>query len=97
MNSSSMANLRPEYIKAETLIGAGVCGPEGDHFDLVSNIVGIRLGAPITIDLGGILGFRAKPVALPASALNFMSDERGHVCALTTLNEVDLGALPEHK
>jgi len=48
------------------------------------------------IDVGGFLGLGAKPVAVPISDLDFMSDEDGEVHAVTTWTKESLKNMPEH-
>jgi len=49
------------------------------------------------VDVGGFLGVGAKPVAVPASQLDLMRDENGHVHAVTNWTKDQLKDLPEHK
>jgi hypothetical protein len=49
------------------------------------------------VDVGGLLGLGARPVALNVSSINFMRDENGKVHATTAMTKDELENLPEHE
>ncbi len=53
-------------------------------------------GSEVVIDVGGLLGIGAKPVAVTMSQLDFMRDEDGDVHAVTSWTRHQLKAMPEH-
>ena len=63
----------------------------------VSHVHGSGASSQIVLDVGGFLGIGAKPVAVPASQLDFMRDEDGDIHAVTSWTKDQLEAMPEHK
>lgn len=97
MDHSKHTPLRPEELNASIFEGANVYGPDDNDIGNVSHFHGTGQSAQAVVDVGGFLGFGAKPVTLPVSSLNFMRDENGKVHATTTMTKDELKNLPEHK
>ncbi len=96
MDHSKHVRLAPAELTAITLEGATIYGPGDDKIGSVSHIHGAGAAAQVVIDVGGLLGIGAKPVAVAVSELDFMRDEDGEVHALTSWTKDQLKAMPEH-
>jgi ribosomal 30S subunit maturation factor RimM len=96
MDHSKHVRLSATEFNADTLEGATIYGPGDDKIGSVSHIHGAGPTAQVVIDVGGFLGIGAKPVAVPASELDFMRDDDGEVHALTSWTKDQLKAMPEH-
>jgi len=96
MDHAKHTPLRPDEMTTSTVDGANVYGPDNAHIGDVSHFHGTGASAQAVVDVGGFLGLGAKPVALPASNLNFMRDEHGKVHATTSMTKDQLKDLPEH-
>lgn len=96
MDHSTHVRLTEAELTAETLEGATIYGPDDENIGSVSHVHGSGSTAQVVIDVGGFLGLGAKPVAVPASQLQFMRDEDGDVHAVTTWTEDQLKDMPEH-
>ncbi|WP_099826284.1 PRC-barrel domain-containing protein [Oceaniglobus indicus] len=97
MDHSKHTPLGTHELNAATVTDADVYGPDDNNIGTVSHLHGTGAAAQVVVDVGGFLGLGAKPVALPASSLNFMRDENGKVHATTTMTKDQLKDLPEHK
>ena len=87
----SVAELTPAVLDGATIYGAD------DHkVGHVSHVHGSGAASEIIVDVGGFLGLGAKPVAVPASDLEFMRDEHGDVHAVTSWTKEQLEQMPEH-
>ncbi|MFO1144017.1 MAG: PRC-barrel domain containing protein [Amaricoccus sp.] len=76
---------------------AVIFGPGDERIGAVSHVHGSGPTAQVIVDVGGLLGIGAKPVALAVSQLDFMRDEDGNVHATTALTKDQVKGLPEHK
>ncbi len=97
MDHSKHTPLRADELDSAVVDGANVYGPNDDHIGDVSHFHGSGQTAQAVVDVGGLLGLGAKPVALAVSSLNFMRDENGRVHATTSRTEEQLKNLPEHR
>jgi hypothetical protein len=97
MDHSNHVRLTEAELNQANLEGATIYGPDDDNVGSVSHVHGAGMNAQVIIDVGGFLGIGAKPVAVPASQLDFMRDEDGDVHAVTSWTEDQLKAMPEHK
>jgi|SRR3954470_1199469 hypothetical protein len=97
MDHSKHVRLTSAELTADTLEDATIYGADDHKVGTVSHIHGAGMGARIVIDVGGFLGIGAKPVAVPASDLDFMRDEGGNVHAVTSWTKEQLKEMPEHK
>lgn len=85
------AEITPAIIEGATIYDAV------DHkVGSVSHMHGTGPNGRVVIDVGGFLGIGAKPVAVPASQLDFMRDEDGNVHAVTPWTKEALKEMPEH-
>lgn len=96
MDHANHIRLSPTELTAETLEGATIYGPGDEKIGSVSHIHGTGASAQVVIDVGGFLGIGAKPVAVPATQLDFMRDEDGEVHAVTSWTKDQLKDMPEH-
>lgn len=96
MDHSHHVRLSPTEFHADTLHGATIYDSTDHEIGKVSHVHGTGPSSQVVIDVGGFLGLGAKPVAVPASDLDFMRDEDGHVHAVTTWTKDQLEAMPEH-
>lgn len=96
MDHSTHVRLTEAELTPELLEGATIYGPDDEDIGSVSHVHGSGSTAQVIIDVGGFLGIGAKPVAVPASQLEFMRDEDGEVHAVTTWTEDQLKDMPEH-
>ncbi|MGO4843212.1 PRC-barrel domain-containing protein, partial [Rhizobiaceae sp. 2RAB30] len=83
------AELTPSILENATIYGPG-----DEEIGSVSHVHGTGSGSQVVIDVGGFLGLGAKPVAVPASQLDFMRDEEGDVHAVTTWTKDELKSMP---
>lgn len=97
MDHSNHVRLTEAELNSTNLEGATIYGPDDENLGSVSHVHGAGTNAQVIIDVGGFLGIGAKPVAVPASQLDFMRDEDGDVHAVTSWTEDQLKAMPEHK
>jgi len=96
MDHSSHIRLGNAELTPAVLEGATVYGAGDEKVGTVSHVHGAGVSSEIIVDVGGFLGIGAKPVAVPASQLEFMRDESGDVHALTSWTKDALKAMPEH-
>jgi hypothetical protein len=96
MDHSKHVRLTSEELNETVLEDATIYGPGDESIGSVAHVHGTGPNARIVIDVGGFLGIGAKPVAVPASQLDFMRDEDGDVHALTTWTKDQLEDMPEH-
>ena len=97
MDHSHHVRLATTELTPAILEGATVYGVDDEKVGTVSHVHGIGAGSEIIVDVGGFLGIGAKPVAVPASQLDFMRDENGDVHAMTTWTKDALKDMPEHR
>ena len=96
MDHTNHVRLTPNEYKPTMLEGAKIYDGEDHEVGTVSHVHGSGLSSEVIVDVGGFLGIGAKPVAVPASQLEFMRDENGDIHAVTTWTKDELKALPEH-
>jgi hypothetical protein len=97
MDHSNHVRLTEAELNPANLEGATIYGPGDENLGSVSHVHGAGTSAQVIIDVGGFLGIGAKPVAVPASQLDFMRDEEGDVHAVTSWTEDELKNMPEHR
>jgi hypothetical protein len=97
MDHSTHIRLTSEELTAPILAYATIYGPDDETIGSVSHVYGSGPDAQIIVDVGGFLGIGAKPVAIPASNLDFMRDEDGDIHAVTTWTEEELEGMPEYR
>ncbi len=93
MDHANHVRLTSGELTPDILEGATIYGADDEKIGTVSH----SHGSQVVIDVGGFLGIGAKPVAVPASQLDFMRDEDGDVHAVTTWTKDQLKEMPEHK
>lgn len=96
MDHSKHVPLAAAELTPAILEGASIYGADDHKVGSVSHLHGTGATSQIIVDVGGFLGLGAKPVAVPASQLHFMRDEKGHVHAVTTWTKDQLEKMPEH-
>lgn len=96
MDHSNHVRLTEAELTPELLEEATIYGPDGEGIGSVSHVHGSGSSAQIIIDVGGFLGIGTKPVAVPASQLEFMRDEDGTIHAVTSWTKDQLKNMPEH-
>jgi len=97
MDHTNHVRLSTAELVPDNLEGASVYGADDEKVGKVDHVHGVGEASTVIIDVGGFLGLGAKPVAVPASQLDFMRDEDGEVHAVTTWTEDQLKAMPEHR
>jgi len=97
MDHSQHVRLSTAELTPATLEGATIYDGEDHKVGTVSHVHGSGVASQVVVDVGGFLGVGAKPVAVPASELDFMRDEKGDVHAVTNWTKDQLEDLPEHK
>ena len=97
MDHSNHIRLNQADYAPTTLEGATIYDAEDHKVGTVSHVHGLGAASQIVVDVGGFLGLGAKPVAVPASQLEFMRDENGDVHAVTSWTKDELKKMPEHK
>ena len=97
MDHSKHVRLTASELTPANLEGATIYGQNDEKVGSVAHTHGSGPGLQVVVDVGGFLGIGAKPVAVPASELDFMRDEDGVVHAVTTWTKDELKARPEHK
>jgi ribosomal 30S subunit maturation factor RimM len=97
MDHANHPRLTPTELTPSVLEGATIYGAGDEKVGTVSHVHGTGAASTIVIDVGGFLGIGAKPVAVPATNLDFMRDEDGDVHAVTAWTKDQLEAMPEHK
>ncbi len=97
MDHSNHIRLAADELTPSVLEGATIYGADDHKIGHVSHVHGLGAGSEIIVDVGGFLGLGAKPVAVPASDLEFMRDEDGDVHAVTGWTKDQLEKMPEHK
>ncbi len=96
MDHSSHVRLNSTEYVPNVLEGAKIYDAEDHEVGTVSHVHGSGPGSEIIVDVGGFLGLGAKPVAVPASQLDFMRDADGNIHAVTNWTKDELKDLPEH-
>lgn len=96
MDHSKHVRLSANELTPSNLEGSTIYGPDDEKIGSVAHTHGTGPGIQVVIDVGGLLGIGAKPVAVSASELDFMRDGDGVVHAVTTWTKDELKALPEH-
>jgi hypothetical protein len=97
MDHSQHTRLTQTEYSPAMLEGATIYDAEDHKLGTVSHVHGSGLASQVVIDVGGFLGIGAKPVAVSASDLDFMRDEKGDVHAVTNWTKDQLKDMPEHK
>lgn len=93
MDHTNHVRLASNELTPDVLDGATIYGADDEKVGKVSHLH----GSEVVIDVGGFLGIGAKPVAVPATQLDFMRDEDGDVHAVTTWTKDQLKDMPEHQ
>jgi hypothetical protein len=96
MDHSNHTRLTPDEFTPATLEGATIYGVDDHRIGQVSHVHGSGATCQVVVDVGGFLGLGAKPVAVPASDLDFMRDDKGDVHAVTAWTKDQLEKMPEH-
>lgn len=96
MDHTNHVRLTEAELTADILEDATIYGPDDENVGSVSHVHGSGNSARIIIDVGGFLGIGAKPVAVPASQLDFMRHDDGDVHAFTAWTKDQLEEMPEH-
>lgn len=96
MDHSNHVRLSNSELTPGILEGAAVYGIDDEKVGTISHVHGTGMSSEIIVDVGGFLGIGAKPVAVPASQLDFMRDEQGDVHAVSNWTKDALEAMPEH-
>ncbi len=96
MDHSNHVRLRDDELTQDVLGGAAVYGSDDSKLGSVDHVHGFGVDVRVIVDVGGLFGIGAKPVALSLGDLDFMRDEQGNVHATTRLSEDDLNEMPEH-
>jgi hypothetical protein len=97
MDHSNHVRLNQADLTPTVLKGATIYDAEDHKVGTVSHVHGLGASSQIVVDVGGFLGIGAKPVAVPASNLDFMRDQNGDVHAVTSWTKDQLEDMPEHK
>jgi ribosomal 30S subunit maturation factor RimM len=97
MDHSQHVRLTTTELNEAELEGATIYGPNDETIGSVSHVHGSGAGTIVVIDVGGFLGIGAKPIAVPATQLDFMRDEDDAVHAVTSWTKDALKAMPEHR
>ena len=97
MDHTRHIRLGSEELTDSILEDATIYGPDDEKIGSVAHVHGTGPAAQVVIDVGGFLGIGAKPVAVPASQLDFMRDEDGDVHAVTSWTKDQLKEMPEHR
>jgi hypothetical protein len=96
MDHSNHVRLSSTELTPSLLEGATIYGADDHEVGHVSHVHGSGAASQIIVDVGGFLGLGAKPVAVPASDLEFMRDEDGDIHAVTAWTKDQLEKMPEH-
>lgn len=96
MDHTNHVRLTSAELTPDILEDATIYDGDDNKVGTVSHVHGSGAGSQVVIDVGGFLGIGAKPVAVPASQLDFMRDEDGDVHAVTNWTKDQLKEMPEH-
>ncbi|TPK66550.1 PRC-barrel domain containing protein [Mesorhizobium sp. B2-4-19] len=96
MDHANHARLTSTELTPDILADATIYDADDNKVGTVSHVHGSGAASQVVIDVGGFLGIGAKPVAVPASQLDFMRDEDGDVHAVTNWTKDQLKKMPEH-
>ena len=96
MDHSTHTPLADSDLTEAILMGAAVYGADDAKIGTVSHVHGLGPATAVIVDVGGLLGIGAKPVAMTTNQLRFMRDEDGDVHATTSWTKDQVKALPEH-
>lgn len=96
MDHSNHFRLREDELTQDVLDGAAVYGPDDSKVGTVDHLHGFGVDVKVVVDVGGLFGLGAKPIALSLGDLDFMRDEEGTVHATTRLSEDELKEMPKH-
>ena len=96
MDHSNHTRLNGAELTPAIIEGATIYGADDHKVGSVAHMHGTGVDSQVIIDVGGFLGIGAKPVAVPASQLDFMRDEDGEVHAVTSWTKEQLKEMPEH-
>jgi hypothetical protein len=97
VDHSNHSRLTAPELTGDILKGATIYGPEDQKIGTVSHLHGAGQASVVVIDVGGLLGIGAKPVAVGVGDLDFMRDEAGDVHAVTSWTKDRLKEMPEHR
>ncbi|MBD9527377.1 MULTISPECIES: PRC-barrel domain containing protein [Paracoccus] len=97
MDHAMHERLKVDELTEAILGGATVLGPEEERVGIVSHLHGSGADALAIVDVGGILGFGTRPVAVSMRDLDFMRDDDGHVHAVTRYNKRELKEMPVYR
>ena len=96
MDHSSHVRLSEDELHKDILEVAAAYGPTDDKVCSVIHVHGFGVDVNAGVDVGGLFGLGARPVALSLGDLDFMRDAAGEVHAVTRLTEDQLKDLPDH-
>jgi hypothetical protein len=96
MDHTNHVRLTSTELTPDILEDATIYDADDNKVGSVSHVHGSGAASQVVIDVGGFLGIGAKPVAVPASQLEFMRDEDGDVHAVTSWTKDQLKNMPEH-
>ncbi|MGX7877403.1 PRC-barrel domain-containing protein [Mesorhizobium sp. ORM6] len=96
MDHTNHVRLASTELTPDILEDATIYDADDNKVGSVSHVHGSGAASQVVIDVGGFLGIGAKPVAVPASQLDFMRDEDGDVHAVTNWTKDELKKMPEH-
>jgi hypothetical protein len=96
MDHSHHTRLSTAELTPTVLEGATIYDGHDHKVGTVSHVHGSGPASQVVVDVGGFLGMGAKPVALQASELEFMRDDKGDVHAVTSWTKDQLKDLPKH-
>ena len=96
MDHTNHVRLASTELTPDVLEDATIYDADDNKVGSVSHVHGSGASSQVVIDVGGFLGIGAKPVAVPASQLEFMRDEDGDVHAVTNWTKDELKKMPEH-
>jgi ribosomal 30S subunit maturation factor RimM len=96
MDHSKHVRLNDSELTPDILINATIYGADDHKIGKVDHVHGAGSSASAVIDVGGLLGIGAKPVAVPLADLDFMRDVGGAVHAVTSWTKEQLKESPAH-
>lgn len=76
---------------------APVYDTENRRIGVISQVHGADRVTEVVIEVGGFLGFGARPVQLGVEELTLMRDENGKVRGVTSWTKDQLSALPDQR
>jgi len=96
MDHTQNVRLKLDELTEAVLTGATVHGPNDEKIGTISRVQSSDGNTEVVIDVGGFLGFGARPVLVRAIDLDIMRDESGNLHAISRWSKSFYKDMPKY-